>query len=773
MPFNSGALPVQPLALNSKQAKNGDSRRLRWSTRVNLLCLASLPWLNISCSVQSKHEDARVGAANAAKTSGSSQAAESGAQGSANGTAASSGGSAGATGAADPAGVARANFVAVLPTTYAAKIKNLMTGAGLTEAEYTSLGTTGANLGTLVGQWAKTPQWQARLLQFFTVTFQQGQVLDPDVYQGYYPTQPFETFSNHADLRVLSAVAEMFGRTALATVNAGQPFINLLTTRSFMMNTALKVLTTYRDAELSRTNWFNKEYPNFVARRTSSTTIPVSQSIDPNSGNFGVWYDPDPGTPNDAGCSAFTYATGNSNNIFSGGVTDSVTYVGNLLFGARFSDQGNCTSVPDGAALVTAADWSDWTMTTVRAPANATEKHTIFWNLPALRSATTLVVDNLEPMGFFSTAGFIAPKSPNDSNQYRQIVNEALVVANGQSFLNGNIVPPAPDLVSLKANPDEKAAELSSPCISCHVTLDPLRNFFVQSFDYGFNPQSDPIMQNLPTSFFLTGMTAPMTGSGGGIKDFANALTKSPNFSTSWVQKLLIFANSAPAAANDPELLRVANAFTNSNYNFNTLVTTLFTSPLVTGAAATGTTNNVQAGALRLQSLCLTLATRLSLTDPCNLTWNEDNITATGVTGNIVDLRQTIANALSVFPMDAYQRGKVDNASVHTPSVVTTVGLAQLCTQLAPFVVDNPPVSVYASTNVNTAISAMTSQLLGIPSPDPRYQPVLTALNSHYAAALAAASSAKNNGSLSAAALALQSTFVAACSSELTQSFGL
>ena len=736
-------------------------RSLRW-------CVA-LAWLSGSCSDQSQHRSARHSPGGRDGDSGSNNAA--GAPGTtgtstAGGAAAGAGGQGGAAGAAGSSGAggAAANkFVAVPPAAYAAKIKNLMTGAALTDAEFSSLGATGANLGTLIGQWAKTPQWQTRLLQFFTVTFKQGQVADAS-YSDYFGTDQSYRFANNGVTRLASAADEMFGRTAVATVNAGQPFINLLTTRTFMMNTALKVLTTLRDAELSRTNWFSAEYPNYVARRESTSPIPVSQSIDPASSNFGVWYDPDPGTTDDALCSAYAFPPNN----------DSVNYVGSLLFGARVGvDRTTCDSVPDGSALITPADWSDWTMVTVRPPANASEKHTIFWNLPGLRTATTLVVDNQEPMGFFSTAAFVLSKSPNDANQYRQIVNEALIVANGQSFLNGNVVPAAPDLVSLKANPDERADELNAPCIGCHATLDPMRNYFVQSFDYYFQPQTDQTMQSLPTSFFVTGMSAPVVGSSGGIKDFATALTKSPNFAAAWVQKLLIFANSAPAAADDPELLRVAGVFTSSGYNFNTLVTTLFTSPLVTGAAATGTANNVQAGALRLQSLCLTLGTRLSLTDPCNLTWNEDNVTAADTSGNIVDLRNSVSNALAVFPVDMYLRGKVDNAAARSPSVVTTIGMNQLCIQLAPFVVDNAPLSVYSSTSVNKAITAMTTQLLGIPTPDPRYQPVLAALNSHYSAALSAATASKSNGGMSAASLALQSTFVAACSSELTQSFGL
>ena len=132
---------------------------------------------------------------------------------------------------------------------------------------------------------------------------------------------------------------------------------------------------------------------------------------------------------------------------------------------------------------------------------------------------------------------------------------------------------------------DEKHAERGADCYECHQSLDPMRQFFRQTYSYYFHPQTDSDETSLPGSFGFRGVSM----SGRNIFDLASQLAAHPDFAGAWVQKLCTWANSARCDETDGEFARVAAMFANSNYDWRTLEVTLFSSPLVTYLAPTRT----------------------------------------------------------------------------------------------------------------------------------------------------------------------------------------
>src|ERR1051325_9862601 len=95
---------------------------------------------------------------------------------------------------------------------------------------------------------------------------------------------------------------------------------------------------------------------------------------------------------------------------------------------------GSCN--PGGATAksvqLAPTDFTDWRMVTLRPPA-AGEARTTFYDLPALRTSSELVIGTPR-VGFFTTPAFFANWSTNASNQMRVTVNQALIVATGAAI---------------------------------------------------------------------------------------------------------------------------------------------------------------------------------------------------------------------------------------------------------------------------------------------------------------------------------------------------
>ena len=392
----------------------------------------------------------------------------------------------------------------------------------------------------------------------------------------------------------------------------------------------------------------------------------------------------------------------------------------------------------------TDADWDAWRWVTVRAP-HAGESESLFWDVAALRTADTLVL-HTPRVGFMTTPAFLANWPTNTSNQARVTTNQTMIVALGLAFDDRGVTVP------LQSSGDDAAhAQPGTTCYACHQTLDPMRDFFRQSYTYGYGRRPDSAQTGIPTvaSFSVLGST-PVEGNG--IVALANAIAQHPRFAIAWTQKLCRFANSISCDETDPEFLRVAALFAASNHDFKTLVRELFSSPLVTGATPTPSTlkQGIVVSIARKDALCLSLQNRLGLGDVC------------GLVGTAPSAK--LGQLVSAIPGDGYSRGAEEPLIPTDPNLFFQSAVDNLCVLLSTTLVKQDPSAHYPVAQPDAALDDFVKTVMGVPTNDPRSPPLREVLRRHYDDALTA-------GELPGDAL--RSTFVTACSSPLSVSSGL
>jgi Protein of unknown function (DUF1585) len=653
-------------------------------------------------------------------------------------------------GAAPDGAAAPGPFVAVPPHVYGAKVKTLLTGLPLTADELGQLRAAPGAMRGLVDVWMQRPEWYQRMLGFFAQAFQQSQtdINDYDEQLGR-TTNPW----NPADkVRFVRSAEESFARTARELVRQGRPFTDVLTTSQFMLNPPLASSYAFIDAfpqsDLGKPVpaglWLRSKFPNLVFVRTLNpdpvtglpVPIPLEDSINPASPSFMKWYEPNPYQGMTDRCREPDMRVGPA----------ALVAVADFLYGGR----PGCGST---RSQFTAADWDDWRMMTIRPP-RAGEERTVYWDLPRLRAASTTDLVLATPrVGFFTTPAFFANWPTNVSNSYRAPTNQALIVALGRSFDDRGTT-----IQVSETSVDNMHVQPGTACFGCHSTLDPMRDFFRQSFSVPYSTQLlDLGRSNIPaTGTFTVDGSAAVSGTG--VAAFGRALAQHPRFAAAWAQKLCQFANSAACADDDPELGRVVEAFRASNHDFRVLVRELLSSPLVTFAAPTRTAevSGVAVGIARRETLCTALENRLQLPDLCEL--------SQGTAGVRNLFTSTARNLALSIPGAGYARGDAVPLLPHDPNLFFSSATENLCGLLATQLVDGRAGSRYSSARKDEAIADLVVTLMGLPAGDPRASEMTAILADHHAAALASGVSAT---------LALRSTFTLACQSPLTVSLGL
>jgi hypothetical protein len=337
-------------------------------------------------------------------------------------------------------------------------------------------------------------------------------------------------------------------------------------------------------------------------------------------------------------------------------------------------------------------------------------------------------------VGFFTTPSFLAEWNTNDSNQARVTANQTLIVATGHAMSPQNAtLPPSTAAVDLDHAPRGTA------CYACHQSLDPMRQFFRQSYSYYFHPQVDADETSLPGSFGFRGLST----SGATIFDLASRLAAHPDFPGAWVQKLCTWANSSRCDEGDPEFVRIATIFSDSLYDWKTLEVTLFSSPIVSYLAPTRTVT--QAGEVfpvsRRDHLCAALSTRLGIADVCGLDVN---------TVVPQDLKQ-VKFIAGVLPSDAYSRGAEEPVLANDPNLFFRTGMENICAVLAARLIDGAAPR-WSSASPDAAIADFVHTLMGVGAG--RDATPIAILAGHFQSARAAGLSASD---------ALKSSFVTAC----------
>jgi len=351
-----------------------------------------------------------------------------------------------------------------------------------------------------------------------------------------------------------------------------------------------------------------------------------------------------------------------------------------------------------------------------------------------------------------TTLAFNANWPTNLSNLARVTTNQTLIVALGQSLADPNVAIP----VTETGLPPAAHAQPGTVCYGCHQTLDPMRNFFRQSYSVTYHLQTLPLSSDQATAEYnYDGID--VKGQGNGITDLAAALVKSPSFATAWTQKLCNFANSSPCATDDPEFQRVVGVFSGSNFNFKVLIRELFSSPLITNATETKTAdeNGTVISVSRREHFCAALSNRLGMADACSLLPTESSV---------------IQNLAYGIPGSAYSRGTPSPLLPHDPDMFFYSAVENLCAQLAVQVID-PRTACTGSQRcwsskapLVTNLNDFTSIIMALPPIDDRAMDIIQILNDHYNSAYASSGSAT---------VALQSTFTLACASPLSEASGL
>ncbi len=661
---------------------------------------------------------------------------------------------------------------------YVAKVKNLLIGQAATEDEIAAVEKDPKALRAMVDAWFVTPDAQDKFFSFFQKAFQQTQIgINEFVDQGIV--------ANIKDTTVLTSAKEMFARTALKGIADGKPFTDTVTTHTFMMTPALMSLYLYIDQTMvGDTGNPTPSVPKpdgTIATTIDSwgTFVPaadglpitLAETLDPKSPRYLHFPVPAQFT-----CTIPQVdATGHVMLDAMGKVIQKSMpynerhYTGTspifaLLFGTAPmggvkaeepqgppipadvppEDKNKYTIQCDGTqnfkSTLSTADDMLWRPVTIRAPM-AGEKLTPFYDLKTLRTKNELV-SRMPRVGFFTTAAFFANWQTNKSNEARDAMNQTLVVSIGRSI---NPIDKGTSTV-LDTGKDGEHSDPNSPCYSCHQTMDPMRLIFRKAFTYSYHSQQNASQIFATSTFDFLGEKAPLEN----LDDLAQTLIKHPLYPTAWVQKLCYYANSDGCSEDDPEFIRIAKVFVDSNYDFHTLVGELFSSPLITGAEKTKTRTDFgeTVSIARQDHLCTSLTNRLKL--------------ATNVCGGIANATQAQAVANNI-PTDGYLRG-AEAPALSTDPTLFFRGAGETICQIAADLTVDKPMSLYSSDKKDQAITDFVGNIMGLATGDPTADPARTILEEHYDAAIAAGGKPTD---------ALKSTFILACTSPTSLAMGL
>ncbi|HEX7841916.1 MAG TPA: hypothetical protein VF469_30810 [Kofleriaceae bacterium] len=631
-------------------------------------------------------------------------------------------------------------FVPDPPSVYVAKVKTILVGLPPTDSEVAQVTSDPNALGGLIDGWMKLPEYQQKMMVFFELAFQQTQISAAD-FVDIVP--PNGLGVGRAIPLLVQNVRESFARTVLELIAEGKPLTEAFTTKQLMMTPALMELYAFLDTRqvddaAAVSDLFARANKGLkIVMETSGGPIAIADSVDPVSPNFMHWYTPDlPGlTFPDTTCNALDPITFNVNS----------QALHALLYGEipnHPGPSGNCGNRAGSvmSEQVVATDFTTWKMVTIRPP-NGSEARTVFYDLPALRTASELVLTTPRP-GFFSTPAFFANWPTNSSNQMRVTVNQALIVATGAAIDGTDATAP-----STTPGLDGEHAKPNTACFGCHQLLDPTRSILSSTYSWFYNPQADAALKAQPGLFAFQSVIAPMHT----IDDFAQLLASHPLVPQAWGQKLCYYVNSAPCNPIDPEFLRVIGTFTSSGGSWSTLVRELLASPITTNTSKTATaaTNGEVVAVSRRDHLCAALDNRLGFVDICQLDQTLGNRAAS-----------PIAQIVSGMPSDGYGRGSTIPVLPNQPTLFYRAGLENVCAQVAALTIDaapnknQPGARHWASAEADAAIADFVSLIMALPSSDARAVQAKAILTSHFQAAVQSGQSASDS---------LKSTFVAAC----------
>ncbi|MEO7114006.1 MAG: hypothetical protein ABI183_26435 [Polyangiaceae bacterium] len=637
-------------------------------------------------------------------------------------------------GGADDGGLSGYPFEPVGPQTYVQKVKNLMTGLPATDAEVQQVVKDPTTMKSLVDTWMALPQFQDRMIDFFRNAFQQNNASVSTLMSTYGVNfQLNRTYQTQLERNIMDSYA----KTAWDIMSTGQPFNTTVSSNKMMMTTAMMSYLAFVDENhvddtgktLNRLGARN-QITQFTIDPNSTATL--AQTLNPADPNYMVWAIPNSFT----GCTTETpYVTtvaAQGNNTYSQLMSMLFGVVNYPPCGTGTSNSFNTTS------QFATTDYADWREVTLHVAGPTDNTTPVFYDVLNMRAAKDLTLHTAR-VGFFGAPGFEANWATNASNEMRVTANQALIVSIGQSIDGENT------LVNFPVNASDADHASNPACAGCHSQLDPFKQYFRQSYTLSYHDQQDATQIQTPSGFAIDGVTV---NGGQGVQTIASTLATHPRFALAWTEKLHFWANTTQAREDDPEVLRIAQAFSASNYDFKTLVRELFSSPLITLSAVTLTTgeNGVILSIARRDQYCAALSNRLGLPDVCGMT-------SPALTG----AQNQVASRAVLIPADTYYRAYALPALPTNPDLFFRQSVESMCGLIAAQVVDiNPTLgaSRYASTAPDVAIADMVTTVMGLTPSDPRSAPAIGILEDNFAQSKAGGANASDS---------LKATFTLAC----------
>lgn len=591
-------------------------------------------------------------------------------------------------------------FEAVDATSYVNKVKLLLTGGAATSDEVAAVRADPSALRDQIKAYLATPEFEQKLADFLRVALQQKLI-------GTFDSQFQRLRGNQTQLTAFKAdMQEAFVRTASDIVLSGRPFTDVLTTQHWAATTATLAALAYLD----RTETELKQEKHTVVREPTAdmpaAPLPLAYSVENH-----VWQVASLPTTCDVG-------TLNADTLFE------------LLLGFVPCKGPGAKPYRFDDSVLTPADFEDWRFVDIESARNA-EAVPVFYDLDTLRGAKRIALEQPR-IGFFTTPAFLANWETNPDNQFRVTTSQTIITALGEIFSPADSTEPA----RLDGLAKDHAAP-GTTCYGCHQFLDPMREYFAQSFSFDFQRPETP--SDVTPSFAFQ----HYVHDGGNLADFAAALADHPDFAAGWTQKLCYWANSTPCDPKDPEFLRVASAFQNSHFDLETLLVELLSSPLVTGATETQSfrTSPPLLSITRKQHLCQLLDARLGTSDTCSVA----------------------ANFANLVPEDEFSRGAAEPVQTAVTGLFHYAAIEKLCARLATKLVGTTSDALFAPQTPEPALDAFVERLMGLDAGHPRHDAARQALEAHFEQAKVATNTTT----------ALRSAFIVACTSPEVQALGL
>ena len=629
-------------------------------------------------------------------------------------------------------------FAAVPPQVYAAKVKSLLTAMPLTTDELATLQANGDAFPALVEGWVDSAGADEKLLRFFATAFQQDGFEDQGLADllgipvlGRFPD------GTRVETLLVQSFRESFSRLALEIFREGRSFDEVLTTREGYFTPAQLLAMAHRDDYLhddedqQRYRVARDRIPRLVYQ--SHTPTPLAQSLDPNSPSFMAFY-VEPENVDVSGCQ-------DGEHVRTEGSLPRLAF--RAINGFFVGNGGSCEfGNQRGEPLLETSDYTAYRRVRIREPEPG-EATTKFWDLDTLRNGDEMVF-SIPRVGFFTSPGFFATWPTNDSNQARVTVNQTLIVALGESFDGENSVVPAFDDAL-----DGEHADPSTACYGCHVNLDPMRQYFRNSYSFFYHEQTDDTVREARAAFGFHGVSAE----GEDVFDLAEILAGHPRFAPAMVQKACYFTTSAACPEDVPEFEAVLESFIASGLDYRRMLIDLLSSPLVTGAACVPGGGGDLASAARQRHLCASLSKRLGYPNACGVD--------VGFDGDLDGTQRYLRQLVEVVPDDAYSRGAEEPVLITDTNMFLGGAADAICGRLSREVTGEG--KRLTADDPDGAIEILVTELMGLVVGDPRREPARAILRSHFDAAEEASN----------ARAALESTFVTACVSPGVTAMGL